>query len=396
MMRMRNLGMWLAVALALVGITTARAAEPQLGPGDEISVQVARESELSGRFTISDAGKFVLPLVGEVQATGLTPSQLQAQLAMNLKRFIREPDVKIVLERQAQIEVAAYGKCRNVGLLNVKRGGTLLDALNAAQPLVMEKPMELTFTRGSKAEVMDLLKVVEGKDPRGAMPLERGDTLFVRELEPMTPKVYVLGKVAKPGAYEFKEGIKITDANTLAGGVVEPWDGSKGVIRRGNIEQALDLDALLKLGDLTKNMVLQEGDVIVVPEKIVPLDPELARLMGVDPITREKEDLISVTVLGAVERGGNLKVKREYTLPQVLVEAGNVNSNADTRSVVIARKAPDGKGQAIEVDLKKLVQGKSKVPVVIQDGDTIFVPARGTPREKWYQQLLRVLPFPFF
>lgn len=68
--------------------------EYRLGPSDKIRVNVFGEEALTGEFLVGGNGKLSLPLVGEVQAAGLTISEFQAEVAEALKQgYINEPRV---------------------------------------------------------------------------------------------------------------------------------------------------------------------------------------------------------------------------------------------------------------------------------------------------------------
>lgn len=68
--------------------------EYRLGPADKVRVNVFGEEALTGEFTVGGSGRLSLPLIGEVQAQGLTITQLQESIAQALRQgFINEPRV---------------------------------------------------------------------------------------------------------------------------------------------------------------------------------------------------------------------------------------------------------------------------------------------------------------
>ncbi|WP_426042668.1 polysaccharide biosynthesis/export family protein [Brevundimonas sp. TWP2-3-4b1] len=68
--------------------------EYRLGPADKVRVNVFGEEALTGEFTVGGSGRLSLPLIGEVQAEGLTITQLQESIAQALRQgFINEPRV---------------------------------------------------------------------------------------------------------------------------------------------------------------------------------------------------------------------------------------------------------------------------------------------------------------
>jgi polysaccharide export outer membrane protein len=81
-----------AVALAEGGVRVVP--EYRLGPSDKVRVNVFGEEALTGEFTVGGSGRISLPLIGEIQAEGLTITQLQESIAEALRQgFINEPRV---------------------------------------------------------------------------------------------------------------------------------------------------------------------------------------------------------------------------------------------------------------------------------------------------------------
>lgn len=91
------------------------------------------------------------------------------------------------------------------------------------------------------------------------------------EAPPIDPSVYVTGEVAKPGQYFFKTRTNLLQAIALAGGL-GPFAAEKRIKLRRKVNGAetlyeFDYDAFTSGEDLSGNMYLKSGDVIIVPEK---------------------------------------------------------------------------------------------------------------------------------
>ena len=65
----------------------------RLGSGDKIKLTVYGEEDLSGEFEIGAGGAISLPLVGQVQAGGLTVPEFEVQLATQLQKYVRNPKI---------------------------------------------------------------------------------------------------------------------------------------------------------------------------------------------------------------------------------------------------------------------------------------------------------------
>src|ERR1700747_3061735 len=70
-----------------------------IGPEDELIVNVWREADISRSVPVRPDGKISLPLLNDVQASGMTPMQLGAEITTRLKKFIAEPQVTIIVSK---------------------------------------------------------------------------------------------------------------------------------------------------------------------------------------------------------------------------------------------------------------------------------------------------------
>lgn len=112
-----------AGALALAACATpvqaqsdqsAPQAEYRLGPGDQLRVTVFNEQELTGLYQVGSQGMISYPLVGDVQAAGLTVTEFTTALQTALLQYVRAPNVSV--------EVANYRPFFILG--EVQRPGT--------------------------------------------------------------------------------------------------------------------------------------------------------------------------------------------------------------------------------------------------------------------------------
>jgi polysaccharide biosynthesis/export protein VpsN len=103
-----------ALVLLAVSFGPAGAVQPagyRLGSGDEVKVTVFNHADLSGQFTVSGEGMLSLPLVGNVEAGGLTPDQVEAKIKQAL-----EPDY--LKNASVSVEVLNYRPFYILGEVN--------------------------------------------------------------------------------------------------------------------------------------------------------------------------------------------------------------------------------------------------------------------------------------
>ncbi len=197
----------------------------------------------------------------------------------------------------------------------------------------------------------------------GATPKELADRLAValkrylknprvqvsfQQVVPRKLFVHVLGQVLKPGSYEFQPGLSLAEVLAQAGGPTTRAALRKAVVIRKKKQIPVDLEALLMKGNANQNVLLEPGDVIVVPQL---------------------ED--RVHVLGEVTRPGYYDLKEGDRLLDVIQKAGWFTPKAGPDRISVMRNG----GQQLKLDLVAFLQkgdGNHNVPMV--PGDVIFVP----------------------
>jgi polysaccharide export outer membrane protein len=108
-------------------------AEPYvIGPEDVIEVAVWSNADLSRTVPVRPDGKISLPLLHDVQASGLTPMQLRAALTASLERFVAEPIVSVIVREVHSVKVTVIGEVKTPGRYEVRSRTTVLDVLAMA------------------------------------------------------------------------------------------------------------------------------------------------------------------------------------------------------------------------------------------------------------------------
>jgi len=146
-----------------------------LGPGDQVRVITFGEQTLTGEFRISDGGTIAIPLLGPVQANGLSTRQLEVKIANELKskNLFRDPSVSV--EVIAYRPIFVLGEVNKPGQYPYQPGMTLLTAVAIAGGFTYrawEDYASVVRSTGSTA--------VEGRVSRQAL-LQPGDAVTVFE-----------------------------------------------------------------------------------------------------------------------------------------------------------------------------------------------------------------------
>jgi polysaccharide biosynthesis/export protein len=189
-------------------------------------------------------------------------------------------------------------------------------------------------------------------------------TLAMREFN--NNKVYVLGRVANPGAVRFTGQGTLLEALSLAGGL--PADTARSfltrcVVMRGN-ERILwiDLKDLLEGGNMALNPRLQNGDFIYIPQS---------------------EDQMAY-VMGEVLRPGVLLLRNEMTVMDAIMQSGGLAKTANPGQIHLVRTA-DGRGVVQNIDVQAMIdKGDFRQNYVLRTGDIVYVGERTASKFNYF------------
>jgi polysaccharide export outer membrane protein len=168
-------------------------------------------------------------------------------------------------------------------------------------------------------------------------------------------RVYLVGRVVKPGVHPIQTGTPLLQALTLAGGVAPGADLSSAYVIRGNEKIAVDLRTLIQSGDLRHNIPLKTDDTIVVPE--------------METATSEVGSS-QIYLLGKFAKPGVYPIKHELPVLHALFLAGGVGTGADPRKAFLVRGST-----RTPIDLDRLIQeGDLSQNLTLKAGDTLTIP----------------------
>lgn len=156
-----------------------------IGPGDVVAVHVWHEPEISGKVPVRTDGKISLPLVGELQAAGLTPESLQISIRKRLYDYIKNPEVAVVVEEMNSRQFNVMGEVQKPGNFPLLRPTRVLDALALAGGFRdFAKSTKIYILRrapqgGTVTLHFNYKRVVKGRDAEDNVELMPGDTIVV-------------------------------------------------------------------------------------------------------------------------------------------------------------------------------------------------------------------------
>lgn len=160
-----------------------RADEYTLGPGDVIQVVVWRNEHLSKTVPIRPDGKISMPLVDDIAAAGMTPSQLKETITKGLRHYIDNPIVTVIVSEVNNYKVSVLGEVKKPGVYLLKGRTTILEAISMAEGftefattnniLLMKKQKGQRFR-------FDYRAYVSGENLDQNVYLDPGDTIIVK------------------------------------------------------------------------------------------------------------------------------------------------------------------------------------------------------------------------
>lgn len=152
----------------------------KLGPDDVIGVRVWRENDLSGQLAVRPDGKITMPLVNELKAADLTPTQLASEISKALTKFVNNPQVTVTVLQVRSKRYFMSGEIGRPGAYPLASPVTVFEALTMAGGFRdFANKKKITIIRGTKRFRFNWNEVVKGKNLSQNITLENGDQVIV-------------------------------------------------------------------------------------------------------------------------------------------------------------------------------------------------------------------------
>jgi polysaccharide biosynthesis/export protein len=284
-----------------------------LGPGDVIGIELFSQPDVSKSYQVLIDGTVSLPMVGNVPVRGLTLKQAAAAISAQYLRFYKRPIVTTRLERSRPITIGVSGQ--------VFRPGTYIVG-------------------------------AEGGGGTG-------------------------GGTAPSSAARIP---KVTFAIQSAGGITPRADVRSIQVRRPQMGRPdmiinVDLMRLLDEGDLSQDVLLRDGDSIVIREATTPLSAADYNKLA---LTTFSPSTINVNVVGEVRVPGLKQLTPNTPINNAIMAAGSfVPGRANPNKVQLIRINPDGTvtQRQLKIDFKQGLNADANP--VLQNNDVIVVGRSG-------------------
>jgi len=156
-----------------------------IGPSDVLAINVWKDAELTRTVPVRPDGKITLPLIGELQVSGLTTLRVQDLVASRLKPYITDPEVTVIVEQVKSRTYSVLGKVAKPGSYGLEKPTTVLEAIAIAGGFLdFAKTGKIYVIRrgdagSSETLHFDYKKVIRGQNLDQNVALKSGDTIVV-------------------------------------------------------------------------------------------------------------------------------------------------------------------------------------------------------------------------
>ncbi|HEY9638071.1 MAG TPA: SLBB domain-containing protein [Coleofasciculaceae cyanobacterium] len=396
-----------------------------IGGGDRLFIDVFQVKEYSGEYQVPADGVLYLPLIGGISVRNLTLVEATNAISAAYNRFLKRPIITVRLLSPRPLNIFVSGEVNRPGsftlgliggagdnpgvqyptvTLAIQQAGGVTLAADISQVEVRRRQSGGGSDQVFTVNLRDLLRV---GDRTQDLTLRDGDTIYIptttnvnlqdtRQLatvafgadltKPRT--VAVVGEVKRPGSYNLIGAATEVGATGVSGGLptltraLQQAQGIKPLadIRRIEIrrltktgsEQIINVNLwqLLQTGDISQDVILQEGDTVIVPRAIAVNAAEAVELAE----ARFSPDTVNVSVVGEVKAPATIQVRPNTTLNQALLTAGGFNGSRAQRSTVeLIRLNPDGTVSRRDVPVNFTQAVNEQSNPILRDNDIIVV-----------------------
>ena len=253
-------------------IETTSAKEYRIGEEDELEISVYADDDLIKTQTVRPDGKIAFPLIGDLQAKGLTPAEVREQVTQRLYKFVKNPQVTVIVSKYNSNQVYVLGQVRTPGVLRLSSDITVVQAISRVGGTTDDADLQgALLIRDSQILPVSFDKLLQHGDFTQNVLLRPNDAILIPNAS--AKKVFVLGEVKLPLAISIRHPVTLIEAISMAGGFTADAKSRNVVVARGGLGAAnilkVNVDDITEQGLIAKNMLLQPNDIVYVPKSII-------------------------------------------------------------------------------------------------------------------------------
>jgi polysaccharide export outer membrane protein len=248
------------------------ASDAPIGPRDFIEVKVFQDPSLYTKMTVTDDGRISMPLIGKVDVSGLTPTEVETRIKGLLEKYIKNPDVTVTVLEAGSKPISVIGAVSRPGRIGITGNINLIQAITQAGGLANGYGRALyilrTAANGLTEQIsIDIDDLMVNGNPDLNLPLRPNDVINV----PVdgSINIYVLGEVMRPGSVQFRRSQTPTLLQVLAAAGGPTDRASKGVVLKrivGGVEKTFRYNFKKIIDGRQNDVLVLDGDRIVFTE----------------------------------------------------------------------------------------------------------------------------------
>ena len=331
----------------------------QIGPGDEIMIDLWGASEITYKATVNNSGSIKINGIGFVFINGFTLENASKKIISKLKtkhagisadsNSYNKINTNITVSKIRTVQVNIIGEVKTPGTYALNSLSTVLNALYVAGgPTKMGTFREVQLVRANKVvATLDIYQYMLSGTQEGNLKLQDQDVLLVK---PYKNLVSVEGAVKRAGIYELKDGQTLAELAEYFGGftpiaytnllTVERLNGTQKEIREVAFTKA-------------KDFIMQAGDKLVVQEVLDRYENK-------------------ITIQGEVYRPGSFELFEKMTLKTLIEKAEGITPEAFLIRGLLVRTFDDTNKENIAFSVSEILNGSSTIVLQARDQVRIF------------------------
>ena len=331
----------------------------QLGPGDELLIDIWGASENNYRKKVTKEGAIRIEGIGPIYVSGLSIEKAKTKIISYLKKIYNgigaannsynKVYTEVSLVGVRTVQVSMIGEVKVPGSYSLNALSTVLNALYAAGgPTENGSFRNIKVIRGGKEfSQFDIYQYLLKGSQKGNIFLQDQDIIYV---ETYRSKIEVTGEVKRSGIYELKQDENIQDLITYFSGFTSSAYKERLLIERVNGKEKEVSEVLL---EQQKDFAMQDGDKLIVGE-----------------INDRYSNKVSIE--GAVYRPGNYELTKDLTVSGLLGKASGIKENAFLGKGLIYREINEVEQEVVSFSLKEILENKADITLQREDRVYIF------------------------
>lgn len=332
----------------------------QLGPGDEVIIDIFGANQTTLRSTISPEGSINVDILGPVYLNGKTIEEANtflkkklASIYAGINRDAEGTDIRLSLGQIRSIQINVMGDVEHPGTYSLSSFATVFHALYRAGGIKEPGTLrDIVVSRGGQTIAhVDVYEFLMSGSRKSDVRLEEGDVILVPSYKSM---VRVKGFVKRPMYFELKEGETLEQLLEYAGGFAQSaYTNNVTVIRQTGKEYEV---CTVNNFDF-KTFKMQNGDEMEVGELVSRFENR-------------------VSIKGAVYRNGIFQLNGETNTVKALIEkADGLLPDAFTNRGLLSRERDDRSLEVVQVDVQGILDGR--VPdIALKKNDELYIPSK--------------------